>query len=115
MSAITAELLVLDDAAAGASKAAPGTGEARAAPDPLYRRRPPHSASSSPPREEGPDASAYGTGERERERSAAADEKYEWPERSLVVEGKEERRVQRTTKRRRAMEGSTRRSRWKGR
>lgn len=70
MSAITAELLVLDDAAAGASKAAPGTGEARAAPDPLYRRRPPHSASSSPPREEGPDASAYGTGERERESGA---------------------------------------------
>ena len=66
MSAITAELLVLDDAAAGASKAVPGTGEARAAPDPFHRRRPPRSASSSPPREEGPDASAYGTGERER-------------------------------------------------
>jgi hypothetical protein len=52
---------------------------------------------------------------REREQSAAADEKYEWPERSLVVEGKEERRVRRTTKWRRAMEGSARRSRWKGR
>nr|BAC06920.1 hypothetical protein [Oryza sativa Japonica Group]BAD30736.1 hypothetical protein [Oryza sativa Japonica Group] len=61
MSAITTELLVLDDAAAGASKAAPGTGEARAAPDPRHHRRPPRSTSSSPPREEGPDASAGGT------------------------------------------------------
>uniref|UniRef100_A0A0D3GNR7 Uncharacterized protein n=1 Tax=Oryza barthii TaxID=65489 RepID=A0A0D3GNR7_9ORYZ len=97
MSAITTKLLVLDDAAAGASKAAPGTGEARATPDPRHRRRPPRSTSSSPPREEGPDASAGGTGERERERererSAAADGEYERLEQSLVVEGKEERRA----------------------